>query len=91
MPLRLFRKTKQQQEREEQEQPRRQKQQRQEQQKQEQAPAMKFVTDTPATTWTDDEAAAGKAHYSSDESYELSFSKQNPTPGKCYNHLHPAP
>lgn len=63
---------------EEQQQPQQQQQQQEEQQ---QGSAMAFITDGPPTTWTGEELAAGRANYSSDESYELSFSKQNPTPG----------
>lgn len=68
------------QEAEEQQQPQQQQQQQEEQQ---QGSAMAFITDGPPTTWTEEELAAGRANYSSDESYELSFSKQNPTPGEC--------
>jgi hypothetical protein len=87
MHLRLFRKSKQQQEGEEQEQEegeQQQQQQEQQQEEQQQGSAMAFITDGPPTTWTEEELAAGMARYSSDESYELSFSKQNPTPGECY-------
>jgi hypothetical protein len=88
MAFRLFRRNKQEPQEGEQEQQAGAQQQQQlseeeEQQQGQQQPAMAFITDGPPTTWTEQELAAGRANFSSDETYELSFSKQNPTPGKC--------
>jgi hypothetical protein len=88
MPLKRFFKSKQQQQQQQQgegqqeQQEEREQQHEQEQQQRKRQPAMAFITDAPPTTWTEEELAAGRTQYSSDESYELSFSKQNPTPGK---------
>jgi hypothetical protein len=86
MPLKRFFKSKQQQQGEGQQEQQGEQEQQQEQQQRKQEPAMALITDAPPTTWTEEELAAGRTQYSSDESYELSFSKQNPTPGKCQQH-----
>lgn len=44
---------------------------------------MANITDLPTTptTWTDNEIARGRAHYDVDQSYNITYSKFNPTPG----------
>lgn len=44
---------------------------------------MASITDAPtaATTWTDQELARGRSHYDVDQTYNISYSKYNPTPG----------
>jgi hypothetical protein len=45
------------------------------------------VTGAP-TTWSDEELAAGRAAYPQDGSYQLDFSKYNPTPGMSMTPVH---